>query len=161
SLQGAGGIGGLLGRSDLSPAAMSHAYYHADKNGNVTALINEHEIMVASYLYDPFGNTIAKSGPLANANRYQFSSKETHQPSSLLYFGLRFYDATLQRWLTPDPDGSAAGQTLYEFTSNSPVNQFDPDGARPRWDNPTSGIWERGYLDPRPPRLASSGAYSS
>ena len=44
SLQGAGGIGGLLARTDHHLLAIgdtgAHAYYHADGNGNITALIN-------------------------------------------------------------------------------------------------------------------------
>src|SRR6266699_468648 len=40
SLEGAGGIGGLLARTDHSTIAPQHAFYHADGNGNVTMLIN-------------------------------------------------------------------------------------------------------------------------
>jgi hypothetical protein len=35
----------------------------------------------ASYRHDPFGNTISKSGMLADANVYRFSSKEIHARS--------------------------------------------------------------------------------
>jgi YD repeat-containing protein len=43
TLQGAGGIGGLLARSEHSglSAQPSTAYYHADGNGNVTCLVDE------------------------------------------------------------------------------------------------------------------------
>ena len=57
-LEGAGGIGGLLARTDhstLNPQ-LSTAFYHADGNGNITALINTNPIIVAKYLYDPYGN---------------------------------------------------------------------------------------------------------
>ena len=44
SLQGAGGIGGLLARTDHSLLAVNdvngNAFYHSDGNGNVTCLIN-------------------------------------------------------------------------------------------------------------------------
>jgi hypothetical protein len=40
SLQGAGGIGGLLARTDMNSLwtqpANAHAFYHADGNGNIT-----------------------------------------------------------------------------------------------------------------------------
>jgi len=62
----------LLARTDNSAA--SHAYYHTDGNRNVTALINANQLIVAKYLYDPFGSTLAMSGPLAGANLYQFAS---------------------------------------------------------------------------------------
>ena len=68
SLQGAGGIGGLLAYSQLSTLNPQHFYYHADGNGNITALVNAQQIIVAKYLYDPYGNTLSLSGPQAGAN---------------------------------------------------------------------------------------------
>jgi YD repeat-containing protein len=43
TLQGAGGIGGLLARTD----ANGNAYYHADGNGNITAMVNGSGNLVA------------------------------------------------------------------------------------------------------------------
>ena len=84
SLEGAGGIGGLLARSSgySSGNWTSHAYYHADGNGNITCLMDTNQSVVASYRYDPFGNTISQSGSLADANVYRFSSKEIHANSA-------------------------------------------------------------------------------
>ncbi|HXA44062.1 MAG TPA: hypothetical protein VNZ25_01045, partial [Candidatus Angelobacter sp.] len=66
SLQGAGGIGGLLARSDNTQmtigSSSAHAYYHADANGNVTMLINNQQLVLAKYLYDSFGNMMSMSG---------------------------------------------------------------------------------------------------
>ena len=105
SLEGAGGIGGLLARSSgySSGNWTSHAYYHADGNGNITCLINASQSVVASYRYDPYGNTLSQSGTLAVANVYRFSSKEVHTNSLMYYFGYRFYDPGLQRWPNRDP----------------------------------------------------------
>jgi RHS repeat-associated protein len=85
------------------------AYYHADGNGNVTMLIDSREQPVAKYLYDPYGNLIAKSGPLADANVHRFSSKAYEEKSGLYHFGRRFYDPNLQRWLNRDPSGIHGG----------------------------------------------------
>ncbi len=62
ALEGAGGIGGLLARSSgySSGNFTSHAYYHADGNGNITALVNSSQTLVANYRYDPFGNTVSQ-----------------------------------------------------------------------------------------------------
>ena len=38
-----------------------------DSNGNITMLINAQQLPVAKYLYEPFGNTLSASGPLADA----------------------------------------------------------------------------------------------
>ncbi|PYM10477.1 MAG: hypothetical protein DME18_16200, partial [Verrucomicrobia bacterium] len=78
TFEGAGGIGGLLARSHgySSGNFTNHNFYHADGNGNITYMVNSSQSMVASYRYDPFGNTISQSGSLASANAYRFSSKE-------------------------------------------------------------------------------------
>ena len=120
---GAGGIGGLLARTDH--ASGQSAFYHADGNGNVTALVNGQQLVVARYTYDPFGNTLSKSGPLAEVNLYRFSSKESHQPSGLVYYLYRFYDPNLQRWINRDPIGENGGVNSYRFVFNAPPNLID------------------------------------
>jgi len=107
TLQGAGGIGGLLARTDMGQwvigSAFAHTFYHADGNGNVTCLIYTNQMIAAKYLYDPFGNTLAQYGSLANANTYRFSSKEWNTGTGLYYYLYRFYDPNLQRWPNRDP----------------------------------------------------------
>lgn len=124
SLQGAGGIGGLLARMD----SIGPTYYHADGNGNITLLVNDSQTPVAKYVYDAFGNLISKSGILANANLYRFSSKETHANSGLIYYLYRYYDPHLQRWQNQDPIQEKGGNNLYEFGRNDSVSGVDPLG---------------------------------
>src|SRR5439155_7585060 len=111
SLQSAGGIGGLLARTDQGLLTIgnsgAHSYYHCDANGNITALVNTNQFLVAKYLYDPYGNILGQSGPLSAANVYRFSSKEFHPNSGLSYYLYRFYDPIIQRWPNRDPFGSA------------------------------------------------------
>jgi RHS repeat-associated protein len=92
---------------------LTHNYYHADGNGNITALMNPNDTLVASYRYDPYGNILAQSGGLADANVYRFSSKELHHASGLYYYGYRFYDPSLQRWINRDPLGDEASGGAY------------------------------------------------
>ncbi len=150
SLEGAGGIGGLLARYDH--ASKSSAHYHADGNGNVTALVNVLQTIIGKYFYDPFGNTLAMSGPLAEANLYRFSSKEYHIASGTLYYLYRYYEPNLQRWPNRDPLGESGFEALralrpfiaekmnanpYSFVKNDGVNKSDPLGLM---DSVTLGI---------------------
>lgn len=126
SLEGAGGIGGLLARTAQSyvDAPMAgHSFYHADGNGNIMMLINSSQAIVAKYLYDAFGNVLSASGLLANANLYQFSSKEKHLNSGLIYYLYRYYDSDLQRWPNRDPFGELGFELL---------------GKRPKWSKDIS-----------------------
>src|SRR5438874_10131051 len=66
-------------------------------------LLSALQFPVAKYLYDPFGNTLSSSGPLADANFYRFSSKELHVNSGLSYYLYRYYAPGLQRWINRDP----------------------------------------------------------
>ena len=127
-LQGAGGIGGLLALTLHSSLPTPHFFYHADGNGNVTCLINEKHAVVARYVYEPFGNVVSMSGPLAEVNLYRFSSKEAHPVTGLVYYGFRFYDPNLQRWVNRDPIEEDSGGNLYEFCYGAPVVWADPDG---------------------------------
>jgi RHS repeat-associated protein len=132
SLQGAGGIGGLLARTDATfNSPLATAYYHADGNCNVTCMINASNNVEARYSYDPYGGILAMSGPLANANTYRFSSKEWNWNSELYYYLYRFYDPNLQRWLNRDPIQEMGSINLYEFVLNVPTDDIDLYGFAP------------------------------
>src|SRR2546422_5869404 len=75
-------------------------------------MVNSSQSKVAEYRYDPFGNLISKSGSLADANVYRFSSKEIHANSGMYYFLYRFYDPNLQRWINRDPLGDGVNPLL-------------------------------------------------
>ncbi|SRR6266545_1813305 len=77
---------------------------------------------------DPFGNTLASSGTLADVNTYRFSSQEYHQNSGLLLYLRRAYDPNLQRFLGRDPVAELGGLNLYGFARNGPLNRFDSWG---------------------------------
>lgn len=133
SRQGAGGIGGLLARTDNglwngSGTDGAHTFYSADGNGNITCLLNSKQIVVGRYVYDPYGNTVSLSGPQAEANPYRFSSKEYMVNSGLYAYGYRFYEPSLQRWLNRDPLEEEFDGNLYRFVFNSPDNYIDADG---------------------------------
>ena len=65
---------------------------------------------------------------MATANVFRFSSKEVHPNSGLYYYGFRFYDPTLQRWLNRDPIFESGGINLYGFVGNNPMMFVDPYG---------------------------------
>jgi RHS repeat-associated protein len=136
TLHGAGGIGGLLAKSTgySSGNWSTHRYYHSDGSGNVTYLADNTSsaTLKAKYKYDAFGRLITSSGTDAASNLYRFSSKELHSNSGLYYYGFRFYDPSLGRWINRDPLGEAGGINLYGFVHNNPNYYADTDG-RAAW----------------------------
>jgi RHS repeat-associated protein len=151
TVQGAGGIGGLLARSANTTGA--HAYYFADGNGNITCMTDTNQSVVASYLYDPYGRILSQGGWLAAANLYRFSSKEFHVNSGLVYYLYRFYDPNLQRWVNRDPIAEGGGVNLYGFVNNNAVGSIDALGLTLYYctvptspSPPTFGIGRHAYL---------------
>ncbi len=152
SLQGAGGIGGLLAMTE-SPSTLNNqpstSFYHSDGNGNVTMLINSYQIPVAKYLYDPFGNPLADSGPKAFVNPIWFSSELYDSDTGFTHFPRRVYIPSLQRFLNRDPIEQSGGINLYEYVANNPIDLYDPLGlCYGDWWDPRSyfqeglnGLW--------------------
>ena len=152
-VNGAGGIGGLLARTDSSGST----FYHADGSGNLTALMDGMQNIVARYEYDPYGRMIGQWGKMALANTMRFSSMPFLQNSGLIGYHARFYEPGFQRWLNRDPIGEAGGMNLYGFVGNGPVNETDPFGLDygaviPRADGTYLNIWDPGHpIGPFPP----------
>ncbi|MGI6494686.1 MAG: RHS repeat domain-containing protein [Kiritimatiellia bacterium] len=121
TLQGAGGVGGLLAVS------LNGAWYFPfyDNNGNITAYADETGTIVAEYLYDAFGRTISASGLLADAFRHRFSTKYCDYETGLYYYGYRFYAPKLMRWINRDPIEEEGGENLHLFVQNSPLSFWD------------------------------------
>ena len=95
TLQGAGGVGGLLAVS-----RNGQLYFPTfDNNGNVTKYIDESGNVVAAYEYDDFGRTISQSGPLADFFRHRFSTKYCDPETVFCYYGIRFYAPNWYIWL--------------------------------------------------------------
>jgi len=132
SLQGAGGIGGLL-----SVTRNGVAYFPVtDANGNITDYMDASGAVVAHREFDAYGNTVVASGAMVNDFHFWFSSKYLDYGTGLYYYGYRYYDARNGRWLGRDPIGTAGGFNIYGFVNNSPNDAIDLLGARMiAWDD--------------------------
>ncbi|HQK02448.1 MAG TPA: RHS repeat-associated core domain-containing protein [Verrucomicrobiota bacterium] len=123
TMQGAGGVGGLLAITDASQGSHFCAY---DGNGNVTALVKaDGSGLAAQYEYGPFGEPLRATGPMAKANPFRFSTKYQDDESDLIYYGYRYYNPSTGRWPNRDPIGERGGMNLYGFVGNSPLNRVD------------------------------------
>ena len=125
SLQGAGGVGGLL---TVNPGGTNGCFAVYDGNGNVAGLTDSTGNISARYEYNPFGETIRASGIAAALNPIRFSTKYTDSESSFSYYGYRFYNASLGRWLNRDPIEEKGGLNLYAFVQNRPGGAVDSLG---------------------------------
>ena len=122
TLQGAGGVGGLLAMLSPDSCLLTPAY---DANGNITDLVDTNGATVAHYEYDPYGNTIAKSGDQADANPFRFSSKYWDGETGFYYYGYRYFSSQMGRWINVDPIGERGGPNRYAYIRNNPPNKMD------------------------------------
>jgi RHS repeat-associated protein len=103
SMQGAGGVGGLL-EIVYCGSSTTNCFLAFDGNGNVAALANAADgTSVAQYVYGPFGELLRATGPMARANPIRFSTKYHEDEDDLIYYGYRYCNTTSGRWMTRDP----------------------------------------------------------
>jgi RHS repeat-associated protein len=149
SLQGAGGVGGLLAflsssPNSLQPNSLTASYPLYDHNGNVERYVARSGATVAAFQYDAFGNTVAMSGPMANAFAYRFSTKYWDEETGLYYYGYRFYRPEIGRWVSRDNIQERSGENIYVFVDNNSIRLIDPDGRR-EW-NPETIDYGDGFI---------------
>jgi RHS repeat-associated protein len=133
SLQGAGGVGGLLMLTDQTTINNQPSTHFCtyDGNGNVAALVAAASgTASATYEYGPFSEVVRQTGPMAHANKFRFSTKYQDDESDFLYYGYRSYNPTLGRWLSRDPVEEKGGRNLYGFTSNDAIKFYDKLGLQ-------------------------------
>ncbi len=134
SLQGAGGVGGLLAEKRGGQTYLP-VY---DGNGNIMSYLNAStKASVAEYVYDAFGRTISSSGTEADNFTYRFSTKPM-DGNGLYYYGYRYYDPQHGRWISRDPLEEEGGVNLYGFIQNNGVKFIDVNGL---WG------WDGDYIE--------------
>ena len=62
---------------------------------------------------------------MALANPFRFSTKFTDDESGLLYYGYRYYNPGMGRWLSRDPRPEQLNDSLYCAVWNNPISYSD------------------------------------
>jgi RHS repeat-associated protein len=126
SMQGAGGVGGLLSMTICTGVNAGTYFPCYDGNGNVVAMVNAATGAVAvNFEYGPFGELIRATGPLAKLCPFMFSTKFYDWETGLYYYGYRYYNPSTGRWPSRDPAEEMGGPNLYGFADNDGVNAVD------------------------------------
>lgn len=103
-----------------------------DVFGNIVSLIDAKGGYVAeSYRYSAFGESDIYSYyhfSLRDSylgNPWRFQSKRIDEESSLIFFGIRYYDPKIASWISPDPMGIEEGINLYQYLQGCPYSHMD------------------------------------
>jgi RHS repeat-associated protein len=136
-------------------------YYHSDHLGSAQLVTDFKGLEYERIEYTPYGElwvekTIAGSERLP----FRFTGKEFDEETGLYYYGARYLDPKVSRWLSTDPavgeyipsapvndearkrNGNLPGMGgiynlvnfhLYHYAGNNPVRYIDPDGRELEW----------------------------
>ena len=111
--------------------AVEKFYYHInDHLGNCRVVVNEQGDVEHAYDYYPFGKVL-RTGGGGNKEIFTFTGKELDEEGDLdwYYFGARFYDPEIGRWVTVDPLAEKyPSLSPYHYANNNPLRFIDPRG---------------------------------
>ena len=106
-------------------------YTIKDVLGSAAVITDPQGKVVQRYKYSPFGNIDYSKG--SSDNNYQFTGKEIDPESGLTYFGARYYNPVIGRWISRDLE---SGHILkpqsfnkYVYCRNNPISRVDIDGS--------------------------------
>jgi RHS repeat-associated protein len=109
-------------------------YYASDQINSTRIVTDNNGNVVYSAAHEPYGGT-QKTWPSTYDPSPKFSGKERDDESGLDYFGARYYDHGLYRFLSADPAGPSESQkydlvrwNLYAYCGNNPTGYVDPNG---------------------------------
>ena len=92
-------------------------WIHSDHLQSATALTDKHGQAIRRLAYRAYGEETLNAGAGA-APRHTYTGKE-HDGTGLLYYGARYYDPALGRFITPDTVYDQGTQGL-----NNPVRRL-------------------------------------
>lgn len=83
------------------------------------------------YDYHAFGSILREYTPIEK-ERYLFTGKERDKRVAYDFFGARYYDSEIGRFMGVDPLADQfAGYSPYNYVLNNPIRMVDPDGRAP------------------------------
>ncbi len=111
------------------------SYLLSDHLGSTSRVTNQGGSRVRIICYNPWGYTQAAWGSGTAAVKYTYTGKELDAGTGLMYYGARYYDPALGRFVQPDtivPEpGDPQALNRYAYVYNNPLRYTDPSGRRP------------------------------
>ncbi|WGO82758.1 RHS repeat-associated core domain-containing protein [Arsenophonus apicola] len=108
-------------------------YSYDDQQGSSRLEVDANGLLISQEEYYPYGGTsvlLAISQLEVNYKTIRYSGKEL-DATGLYYYGYRYYQPWVGRWLSADPAGTVDGLNLYRMCRNNPVTLVDEQGMAP------------------------------
>ena len=90
---------------------------------------------VASYAYDPYGNILSATGPMAEINPLRYRGYYYDAELEMYYLQSRYYDPMMGRFINADSYASTGqgiiGYNMFAYCNNNPIMFVDYTGHGP------------------------------
>jgi RHS repeat-associated protein len=112
-------------------------YYHLDHLGSSNTITNSTNAVVESTEFYPYGR-FRNQESYGFETDYKYTGKEFDEETNLHYFGKRYYDPIISRWIKPDmwiinnPDRAFVSRNennAYCGFAGNPIIYIDPSGG--------------------------------
>jgi RHS repeat-associated protein len=116
---------------DGAGVPVSKEFYHPDHLGSTIGLTDQETTKVWDRTYLPYGGTFTGTG--TTENTHQYTAKELEAATGLYYYGARYHNPSIGRFMSPDPAGAdptdPQSWNRYAYVLNNPIKYIDPDGS--------------------------------
>ncbi len=107
-------------------------FYHRNQINSSSVITDYLGNEATRYAYLPFGEVVRQNSCGTDTVTAKFTGQEYDDETSLYYYGARYYDPAIGRFLSPDTvlPSLTDGQTLnrYSYVRNNPIVYVDPTG---------------------------------
>lgn len=139
-------------------------YAFSDHLGSVGGETDRYGRLVNREEYAPFGESAGLDEATSDADgltlrTWRYSGKEL-DITGLYYYGWRYYQPGLARWLSADPAGLVDGANLYRMVRNNPLRFQDNGGLSPTETPNDSGWFSSEASSPTPPAPTDVDAFT-
>ncbi|MFC1685296.1 RHS repeat domain-containing protein [Pseudomonadota bacterium] len=108
-------------------------YYHNDALGSPVAATDAQGNVLWREAYEPYGKRLLKED--GGKEEVWYTGKQEETDFDVNYFGARWYEPSIGRFLSVDPVGVDPGNVhsfnRYAYANNNPYKFVDPDGRSP------------------------------
>lgn len=121
------------GNVDASPAYNPVFYFYCtDYLGSSNVLTDNSGNLVQHYEYSTFGQASYQNNTSAFPVSNRYTGQTADDETGLMYYGGRYYDPQLARFIQPDPTipdpTDSQSFNRYSYCRNNPLNEIDPSG---------------------------------
>jgi RHS repeat-associated protein len=125
-------VTGVPHHVNAAPPEEVFYYYLPDQLGTTAALVDRDGMVVQRYGHTTFGKQHYQMSTAAFPVSNRFTGQQKDDDTGLCYYGARYYDPELGRFVQADsivPDEmDTQAHDRYAYVRNNPLNLVDPSG---------------------------------